>query len=450
MGNHCREIKAGKRFLQIICGGLVLAVTACGAGRPAALPAEAPKDTSPQPALSSEAQLSWYLTVVAGKEAMDDAALQQHFAPSFLAQIPPEKFRAFTESLRTGVQRLELVRVEATQGNTRLQAITRAATGALFRVLLAVEPEPPHRITALLVKPDEEPAKAPPVHSWNEAEGSLRALAPRVSLFAAEIEADRCMPIHELAADESLAVGSAFKLFVLGALAREVELGSLAWSDSLPGRGTRTLLSTAEKMIERSDNGAADDLVVAVGREAIEHFARSNGADDPRLSPLLLTRETFAIRYGTSDEEKARFAKGSRDQRLVLAREASTRKWNPPVKPSAVGTVGWFAPLRGLCSVAAQLHRMAVNPKTAPVGRLLAANPGVRDTDAEFSYIGYKGGSEPGLFNINFLLQRRRDGKWMYLGATVNDEEHLIDERRAMSIMGAIRSFLASAAVLPS
>ena len=156
------------------------------------------------------------------------------------------------------------------------------------------------------------------------------------------------------------------------------------------------------------------------------------------------------MRYGTSDEEKARFAKGNRDQRLALAKDASTRKWHPPVKPSAIGTVGWFAPLRGLCTVTAQLHRMAANSKTAPVGRILAANPGVRDTAAEFSYIGYKGGSEPGLFNVNFLLQRARDGKWMYLGATVNDEEHFIDERRAMSIMGSIRSFLASTAVLPS
>jgi hypothetical protein len=88
---------------------------------------------------------------------------------------------------------------------------------------------------------------------------------------------------------------------------------------------------------------------------------------------------------------------------------------------------------------------MSAHPATARVGAILAVNPGLRDADHAFSYVGYKGGSEPGIFNANFLLQRNSDGKWMYFGVTLNDEKHFIDERRAMAVVGAIRSFVVGA-----
>ena len=439
-----------KRFAKVLVACLALPVAACGGSRPTSAPAEVPRSATPEPAASGQAQLSWYLGAIAGTEAIDDEALRRHFTPDFLAQIPPAAFRKHTESLRAAVRRFELVRLEATTSSERVHGIARAPTGTVFHVLLAVELQPPHRITLLVVRPEAEPVKAPSVQSWNDAERELRALAPRASLLAAAIDADGCIPIHSLAADESFAVGSTYKLFVLGALGQDIDRGTRSWSDSFSGGEARTLQAAAERMIEKSDNAAADGLVLALGRESIERFAQSSGVTDTRLVPLLLTRETFGLKYAASDAERTRFTQADRAERLLLAEDASRRIWTPPASPSAVAVVGWFAPLRGLCAASASLRRMFEHPKTAPIKRILAANPGIADTAHSFSYVGYKGGSEPGIFNVNFLLQRASDGKWLYLGATLNDERNLIDERKAVATLGAIRAFFGGSSVEPT
>jgi Beta-lactamase enzyme family len=433
-----------RRFVSLVCASIALA--GCGAGRPS--PASESTHRSPMDAsAAARAQLSWYLAAVAGREPIDEGVFVRHFAPAFLAKIPPATFRATTESLRSAVQRLDLVRLEPTGATEQVHAVTRAADGSIVHVLLAVEPEPTHRISGLQVRAEKDAIAAPPIHSWTDAERELRALAPRVSLLAANLDAGGCQPIHALAPDESLAVGSVYKLLILGALAREVEAGTRSWSDPLPGRDPRTLLSAAERMIARSENTAANDLTLALGRETVERFAKTHGVVDPRLVPLLLTHETFGLKYAASDEERVRFAKGDREQRLLLATQASTRKWEEPTAPSSVDVVGWFASLRGLCTVAASLHEMAARAKTAPVAQILAANPGIPDVEHAFSYVGFKGGEEPGIFHLSFVLQRARDGKWMYLAASLNDDHRMIDRQKAVALVGAIRSFLANSAV---
>ena len=155
----------------------------------------------------------------------------------------------------------------------------------------------------------------------------------------------------------------------------------------------------------------------------------------------------FGLKYAASDDERVRFAKGDREQRLSLATQASTRKWEEPTAPSSVSMVGWFASLRGLCTVTAFLHDMAARAKTAPVGQILATNPGIPDVEHAFSYVGYKGGEEPGILHLSFVLQRARDGKWMYLGATLNDDQRIIDRQKTTALVRAIRSFLANSGV---
>jgi hypothetical protein len=445
MTSFCRgNTGCGRRFVLLVSASLALA--GCGAARPSPAASETPH----QSPMDARAQLSWYLAAVAGREPMDDGVLVRHFAPVFLAKIPPATFRANTESLRSAVQRLDFVRLEPTGASDQMHAVTRAADGTTIHVLLAVEPEPPHRIRGLQVRAEKDAIAAPSIHSWSDAERELRALAPRVSLFAANLDAGGCQPIHAMAPDESLAVGSVYKLLILGALAREVDAGTRSWSDPLPGREPRTLLSAAERMIAKSENTAANDLTLALGRETVESFAKTHGGVDPRLVPLLLTHETFGLKYAASDDERARFSKGDREQRLSLATQASTRKWDEPTAPSSVSVVGWFASLRGLCTVTAFLREMAARAKTAPVGRILAANPGIPDVEHAYSYVGFKGGEEPGIIHLSFVLQRARDGKWMYLGATLNDDQRLVDRQKTVALVAAIRSFLANSGSVTS
>ena len=59
--------------------------------------------------------------------------LRQHFAPDFLAQIPPDTVRAQTEMFRSTLKRLYLVRFTDTKSRERVHAITCSMAGAVIR-----------------------------------------------------------------------------------------------------------------------------------------------------------------------------------------------------------------------------------------------------------------------------------------------------------------------------
>ncbi len=119
--------------------------------------------------------------------------------------------------------------------------------------------------------------------SWDQFAASRGSLAAFSSFIALEVS-EKGTLLHA-GANESmpLAIGSASRLYVLGALARAVEMGAATWGDKLairddwksrPGRGFQnepagaefTLRESAERMVSASDNTAADHLVLGLGR----------------------------------------------------------------------------------------------------------------------------------------------------------------------------------------
>ena len=154
MMSFCRgNIGWGRRFVPLVCASMALA--GCGAARPSPAASESPHPSPMDAATAGRAQLSWYLAAVAGREPIDDGAFVRHFTPAFLAKIPPATFRATTESLRSAVQRLDLVRLEPTGVSEKVHAVTRAADGTIIHILLAVEPEASHRISGLQVRAEK-------------------------------------------------------------------------------------------------------------------------------------------------------------------------------------------------------------------------------------------------------------------------------------------------------
>ncbi|MEO5769752.1 MAG: hypothetical protein ABIS92_15470, partial [Polyangia bacterium] len=79
---------------------------------------------------------------------------------------------------------------------------------------------------------------------------------------------------------------------------------------------------------------------------------------------------------------------------------------------------------------------------TQPVRDILAANPGIGDASGAFSYIGFKGGSEPGVLNVTWLLRRRVDQKWLFLTMGFNDPTREVDEDTAVYLAAAARGLL--------
>jgi hypothetical protein len=108
-----------------------------------------------------------------------------------------------------------------------------------------------------------------------------------------------------------------------------------------------------------------------------------------------------------------------------------------------IDTLEWFASAEDLCKVMTRLKTYADTPATGPVGAVLSINPGVPDEKKGYSYIGYKGGSEPGVLNLTWLLKRARDEKWLFFTVGFNDTSAPIDEEKALAAAAAARDLLA-------
>jgi len=69
---------------------------------------------------------------------------------------------------------------------------------------------------------------------------------------------------------------------------------------------------------------------------------------------------------------------------------------------------------------------------------VLAKNPGLRIDTKTFPYVGFKGGSEPGVLSTTWLL-RRDDDNWFVVSITFNsDEGGTVDENKALPIAGGV------------
>ncbi|MDF1661626.1 MAG: serine hydrolase, partial [Planctomycetota bacterium] len=52
----------------------------------------------------------------------------------------------------------------------------------------------------------------------------------------------------------------------------------------------------------------------------------------------------------------------------------------------------------------------------------------------QWSYVGYKGGSEPGVYAFAYLLQRK-DGRWFSLAFTLNNSKAKISKQIANNLV---------------
>lgn len=286
--------------------------------------------------------------------------------------------------------------------------------------------------------------------------GEIVGLPGEVSLAAARLEEGG--PAHFLTqkAERPLAIGSAFKLFVLAELVRQVKSGERRWSDvvplgapSLPSgllqdwpKGSPlTLHSLAALMISSSDNSAADTLLTLLGRDRVEALLPELGvAAAARNRPFLATREAFVLKYGdpallrrwtAADEAGRRALLGGE---LAAAEAAGLDRTRFTGRPTAIGEAEWFASPADLVRTLDWLRRSGDSTALD----LLAINPGVdRRLAGDFAYVGYKGGSEPGVVSMSFLL-KSREGRWMAVSAAWNDAAAPLEEARFIALMSRL------------
>jgi beta-lactamase class A len=391
------------------------------------------------------------------------ADIPPHFAPSFLAHVPIAKVMTVAAQIvQEAPYTLEKVNASASSDRA-LTALVRSINGRAFEVLLRLEPDG-ERIAGLLIRPHVDAKVA---SSWDEVLETLRAVAPTVNFLAAEVDGKTCVPVFSLEPKKPLALGSTFKLYVLDALATQIAAGKHRWEESvaideryksLPSGQMREEAAGktfparyfAEQMISVSDNTATDHVIGLLGRGAVESAVKASGHAAPsHLLPFLTTREMFALKLLASPEERSAYLSADVSHRRQLLegydkRDPAEMMARAPAftAPVMIDSLEWFASPEDLCKVTADLHERAQAAATAPVAAILSMNPGIPDEKNQYKYIGYKGGREPGVLNMTYLLQRARDGKWLFLTVGFNDTSAPIDEPKATAAAAMAREFL--------
>lgn len=363
-----------------------------------------------------------------------EAAYDEVFDESFVNAVPQDQFSALTAQWVgqygsvIGVESVE--ETSPTGGRIAIRFETGIASG-----VFNLAADAPYRVVGFLVN-NVRPAD----DSFDDVLADIRALPGETSILVAPLHGGEPWLAHN--ANQPMAIGSAFKLYILSTLARQVAAGERSWGDVVmldnegqpsgitstwPDGAPITLHTLATQMISVSDNTATDQLLSIVGREAVEAEVAASGHADPALLlPFMSTREMFALKInGDVEAYRAADAAG----RLAILEATGDDEFDMfdfmmafTQGPNAID-IEWFASGEDVVSLMRRLHDL-----DDPTARqIMAVNMAVADNlRMDWHYIGFKGGSEPGVLNLSWLLQDRRDN-WSVVTMSWNNPEEEVD-----------------------
>jgi beta-lactamase class A len=441
------------------CGGSGVTTTSVGPDRAAPQPAPSTTtdSTAPPPPGTvapridgTQAAFDLVMRWLAGDE-LSEGDYSLLFGPEFIAQVSHrDLIGIFGQIGAAGEWTVVSTELETA---TELVRTIEAGTDRLS-VQLAVADG---RIVSLLFAPAvafDQPANV------SEALERLQSMGT-VRLVVADRSGGSCAPVFSLDGEVSMPIGSIFKLYVLEAL-DIAAAGLLAWDDpveirdsldSLPSGTTQdvpagtelSVFDLASQMIAISDNTATDHLIDLVGRPAVEAAVASSGHGDPSSTfPFLTTREMFLLKLTASADLRAAYAaadvatrRGVLDGDLQLLDlpsldDTAVQAWDEPID---IATIEWFASPMDICRVLSGLVEVDESRE------ILAMNPGLPDGAAMWSYIGFKGGSEPGVLAASWYVETSDGGSFVVAGGVFNPDS-AIDESEAIQLFGYIRDHI--------
>ena len=399
-----------------------------------------PAAVQPAPALTARAN-----EIIALLNGGGDYAAT--FSSTFRDAVPKDKFDAISAQLKS--QAGSATGVHSISATSPWQAtIVVDYQRALVTMLLVVDPAEPHQVTGLRITAAEP---------RNDSAAALKSdfgKLPGGSGFGIySLSNGGIRPVIEVNGDTAAPIGSAFKLWTLAEAAREVGAGSRHWSDVItvgphslpsgilqnwPDHAPVTLQTAATLMISISDNTAADTLLTTLGRDRVDAMVETLGVAAPgRTLPVLTTREAFALKLPANAALESRWASAAPQARLqLLAAEAKTIA--APIDlaafsgtPAAIEQVEWFA---SPADMARTLNWLRLHGD-ATTHAILAVNPGTdAATAARFRYVGYKGGSEPGVISLNYLVETKA-GNWLAVTGNWHNARAAVDESTFVALM---------------
>jgi hypothetical protein len=360
------------------------------------------------------------VALLAGKERYPGP-----FAPAFVAEVPAERFAAIAAQLRAELGDPIGVGAIGYAGPYAATVAFRFARGDATAQLL-LDSAGRHRVTGFAVTGtqlrDDSAARLI---------AEFRALPGQAGFGIYRLDGDEPQPIAEWRGEAGAPIGSAFKLWLLAEASRQVQAGEHRWDEVVrvgapslpsgvlqawPAASPVTLQTLAILMVSISDNTAADTMLSLLGRDRVDAAAlATRSVEAARTLPVLSTREAFVLKADpalagewTRGDLSARRALLAREGPRIAAAPLSLGIYGAG-RPLASESVEWFASPLGTARLLDWLH-VHGDPTTLAI---LAVNGGTQAAMAErFAYLGFKGGSEPGVVSLNYLV-RTASGHWL-------------------------------------
>lgn len=375
------------------------------------------------------------------------------FAAEFLRDVPETRLRQVIAVASEQLGRANAIGTIEPLGDRRAD-LTIAYEGGTAHALLALAPN--GRVIGFVLD-RIQPADIAALRSLDDVAGAFAVLPGAAGFIVADVEPGS-EPSVALDADQPLGIASTFKLVVLAELVRQVDAGERRWSDTIRrGKGdlpagvfrdvaadTRiSLRALAEHMIRASDNSATDLLFMTLGRTRVEGMLAPLGLSYADLNaPLLSTLELFKLKGIDAGALGRRYlAAAPLERRRLLAREvaqapASTIDRNyAQGRPIMIEALEWFATPRDLVRTMGWFVRHRETSGGREALRILSLNPGPgQGVAGRFAYLGYKGGSEPGVVSMTVLV-RDRAARWKVVSATWNNPAEPVDEARFEALL---------------
>jgi beta-lactamase class A len=273
----------------------------------------------------------------------------------------------------------------------------------------------------------------PSITSWHDVDAILSRTGARHSYQVAKVDNGVCNPVMGTNTGTSLPLASIFKLFVLHALARAVQAGTVSWDDQLtvtdkskavgssglelPVGAHVSVRVAAEKMIATSDNMATDLLIERMGTHAIEEALVTAGHHDPAsMTPFPTMYELFSVGWGTPDLREQWQHASTQQARAQLLAQANSKPYQPdPVRahtPASNFGAEWYGNAEDICRVHAVLQADAVGA-AAPVRQILSAVSGIQVDRTVWKYIAAKAGGLPGDLTFSWYAVDKTGQPWV-------------------------------------
>lgn len=348
------------------------------------------------------------------------------FTAGFRAAVADAQIKSLSASLTAQFGPAQAVALLSPNDGTRAVLHIRFERG-LAKGSIAIDPAGENRVNELVFTSVDAVAQADDTPEKIAAD--LAALPGSVNAWFAPLDGGAAL--INIGADQSLALGSTFKLYVLAALAEDVKAGRRKWSDvavlteksypsgrlqDWPKGSPVTLHTLASMMISISDNTATDQLIAVLGKARILKLMKDSGHSDPGANdPFLTTKQLFILK--ASDAQTIADWRSGDPARQAIIEVVQVAEEDPPLEqitsafangPKALD-IEWFASPADLAKLFAHMRRKA-DPKVFDIMAINpSATPAIKD---KWRYIGFKGGSEPGVLNLTWLLTDQAGRDW--------------------------------------